>query len=65
MQYCPDNPIIRNCELYGYPDGPEKEMPRCPICGEQCNDFYKNKKEQEIVGCENCIKIFSSYYFED
>lgn len=65
MEYCPDNPIIRNCERSGYPDGKEPKMPRCPVCGEECNNFYKNTKEQEIVGCENCMKILDSYYMED
>lgn len=62
MEYCPDNYIITNCERTGYPDGKEPEMPRCPICKKQCFDFYKNTKGQEIVGCENCIKILDSYF---
>lgn len=60
----PDNPIIRNCELTGYPDGKEPELPRCPICGKNCNDFYKSSREKEIVGCENCIRIIDSYYLD-
>lgn len=64
MKDCPDNPIIRNCERTGYPYNKEPEMPKCPICGEYCDSFYKNTENQEIVGCDYCIKIIESY-FED
>lgn len=64
MEYCPDNLTIKNCERNGYPDSKEPEMPKCPICHEDCNSFFKNSKEQEIVGCENCMKIIDSYFLD-
>ena len=32
----------------------EEEMPICPMCGADCNDFYVFEG-REIVGCECCI----------
>ena len=37
-----------------YPYEPEEEMPICPMCGADCNDFYVYEG-REIVGCERCI----------
>lgn len=35
-------------------------MPKCPVCGEECNDFYVSQYGREIVGCENCISLESA-----
>lgn len=35
------------------------DMPECPICGEDCNEFYVNGRE--IVGCEHCISTESAW----
>ena len=51
----PDHPVIQNMERTGYPNGKEPEYPRCPICGEECEDIYKDK-DLNIVGCDICIK---------
>ena len=32
----------------------EEKQPVCPVCGEECESFYKSKSE--IVGCEMCVK---------
>lgn len=35
------------------------DMPECPICGDECNEFYVNGRE--IVGCEHCISTESAW----
>lgn len=32
-----------------------REMPTCPVCGEECNEFYVSYNGREVVGCERCI----------
>ena len=31
-----------------------REMPECPVCGAECNEFYMSENH-EIVGCDRCI----------
>lgn len=49
IQY--ENPIITWTERYGPPDIP---WPRCPVCGEETDTFYRDR-EFDIIGCDNCI----------
>lgn len=35
-------------------------MPTCPVCGEECNEFYVSDYGLEIMGCENCIHTESA-----
>ena len=32
-----------------------REMSKCPVCGEECNEYYVTQYGREIVGCEHCI----------
>ena len=41
--------------------GPDEVMPVCPVCGEECNQFYVNYSGDEIVGCEGCIHMVCAY----
>lgn len=65
MENFPDNPIIRNCERTGYPDGEEPKILKCPVCGEKTNWFYRNNFDYEIVGCEYCIRLIEAYEEEN
>ena len=49
-----------------YYDPPEAApFPRCPICGEESDTFYKNGAG-EICGCDVCIKAVDAWdYVED
>lgn len=38
-----------------------EEMPTCPVCGEECNEFYVNYNGDEVVGCECCIHTVCAY----
>ena len=40
-------------------------MPICPVCGEECNDFYVSYYANEIVGCEHCIYRDSAWERSD
>lgn len=31
------------------------DMPVCPVCTAECNEFFVAYSGREIVGCENCI----------
>ena len=42
----------------------EGEMPKCPVCGEECETLYRDSND--IVGCEHCIKTVDAYeYMEE
>ena len=56
----PDHPVIRNMELTGYPDCKEPCVPRCPICREEVDFFYKDKYG-DIVGCEECVSTVNAW----
>lgn len=47
-----ENPAITHIMAHGYPRG--YDMPICPICGEEVNEFFM--KDRDIVGCECCIE---------
>lgn len=51
----PENPIIRNMERTGYPDGKEPRIPACPFCGEECETIYKDRFGR-YVGCDQCVE---------
>lgn len=55
MTNFPDHPVIRNTEMTGYPDGKAPDYPKCPICGAEAEEFYKNICNGDIVGCEDCV----------
>lgn len=38
-----------------YPSPPEGEMPVCPVCGQECETYYKNLNG-EVLGCDECIE---------
>ena len=56
----PDHPVIQNMERTGYPDGKEPTFPICPVCGEECEDIYKDK-DLNIVGCDICIRKLDAW----
>ena len=56
MENIPDHPIIRNCERYGYPYGPEIiHEAICPLCNRDATMFYVDKLN-DIIGCEYCVE---------
>ena len=52
---------IDECDCCGLCQPP---IPKCPICGEECEDFYRNGFET-VIGCENCIEKVESYEVEN
>ena len=56
--HAPDNPVIRNMERAGYPDGKEPPYPVCPVCGQECSEIYKDAS-LDIIGCDNCVSEIS------
>ena len=50
----PDHPVIQNMERTGYPDGKEPTFPICPVCGEECEEIFRDK-DLNIVGCDICF----------
>ena len=44
---------------------PEKPMPVCPICGEECETYFFDAANM-IVGCDHCISERDAYeYLEE
>ena len=66
MADIPDAPWIRECEAtghstYGYWNSPPPERePVCPVCGESCDTFYRDKAG-DVVGCENCVTSYDAW----
>ena len=44
-------------------DGLHRILYKCPHCGADAEDFYKNRLGQ-IVGCEHCLTITKYYEIE-
>lgn len=63
-EHIPDHPVIRNMERTGYPDGKEPEYPRCPVCGEECEIFYRDKY-LDVVGCDECISTVDAWDYKE
>ena len=38
----------------------EVPMPRCPICGEECEKLFLDTTGA-VVGCESCVEIRNAY----
>lgn len=55
MEQLPDAPWIRDAELNGV--GPAEDPPKCPVCGEECEEIYETKEYGEVLGCDRCILI--------
>ena len=36
------------------------DIPICPVCGEECEEVYKNI-ENDIVGCNQCVTKSDAY----
>ena len=45
-------------------DPPEQSMPVCPICGEECEEFYFDN-DGKICGCENCVSVKKAVEYEE
>ena len=43
---------------------PEQSMPVCPVCGEECEEFYFDN-DGDICGCDNCISVKNAYEYEE
>lgn len=50
------HPDITRAEKYGMPEEPTV---CCPICGEECDTFYKS--DGEIIGCNMCVDVVDAY----
>ena len=55
-----DDPIIARAMRTGYGYGEELKEPRCPICGEDCDTFYRSA-EGEIIGCNECVTALDAW----
>lgn len=38
----------------------DEEMPTCPVCGAETNDFFVTEHD-EIVGCTECIRKIDAW----
>ena len=55
----PDHPMIRAMERYGYPDPKMDREPVCPVCGDVCEEIYRERKGGDVLGCGSCITRMS------
>ena len=40
--------------------------PTCPICGQECETLYYDKKHADVVGCDECLETRDAWdYLED
>lgn len=54
-----EHPDITRMNRYGTLAKGEEKEPVCPVCGKDCESFYKH--EHEILGCDRCIKIVDAF----
>lgn len=40
---------------YPEPDGAEKIL-HCPVCGDECETLYVRRIDNEVVGCDQCLR---------
>ena len=50
--------------VHDYPSPPERDMPVCPECGEECETYYRDGTGR-IIGCENCIDKLDAYFYKE
>lgn len=67
MDNIQENPIIRNCELFGYPSSDYLNFrpPVCPICGEECERFFVRDPDGDIIGCDKCVTEEDAYEWQE
>ena len=41
------------------------EVPVCPVCGEECETIYTDKKTGDVLGCDCCIDSEDAYDWSD
>ena len=49
-----EHPDITRMNRFGTLSTEEETTPVCPVCGKECESFYK--LNYEIVGCDMCIE---------
>lgn len=57
----PDDPAIRNAELYGAPGYAPDIKYRCPCCGADEPESFVIDMYETIVGCSECTKTRDAY----
>ena len=40
-------------------DPPERQLPKCPVCGEECSSVFIDVMGK-LVGCETCLAEYDS-----
>ena len=55
-----DDPIISAMERTGYPTWVKTVYPICPVCGCECDTFYRDR-DGEIVGCDECVQTIDAW----
>ena len=54
-----EHPDITRMNKYGTLSTEDEKPIFCPICGEECESFYK--LDGQIVGCDMCIEKVDAY----
>ena len=54
-----EHPDITRMNKYGTLSTEDEKPVFCPICGEECESFYK--LDGHIVGCDMCIEKVDAY----
>lgn len=57
------DPIIDMMERYGGPPE-ESGIVRCPVCGEECEDYYLDEAGN-VIGCESCVRRVDAWSHRD
>lgn len=42
-----------------------EEMPVCPVCGDDTNDFYVSDDGGEVLGCPHCVKLTDAWEYTE
>ena len=50
-----EHPQITNALRTGWPDGKKPEYPKCPVCGQDCGELFKDILGN-VLGCDECVR---------
>lgn len=54
-----EHPDITRMNTYGTLSTEDEKPVICPVCGKECESFYKYK--YEIIGCDMCVSKVDAY----
>lgn len=55
------HPDITAADATGYGYHVDTRAPHCPVCGAECETVYRERRNGEALGCENCVMVCDAW----